>query len=700
MRPPLAAIALALCVGAVARADTPDPFAWLEEVHGARALAWVAQQDRHTEAVLDGDARYPGMRQTALALFEATDRLPKPTFRNPATVDDVWQDAAHTHGLWRTASVASLRRGHPDWRVLLDLDALSGAAHGNLYSKGNDCLPPAGTRCLVSLSDGGGDAVRVREFDAATATFVPGGFDLSPQIQMVDWIDADTVVAARDWSGVGRDVSRSGYPLEIRLLRRGAAPARAPRLFRGEVGDAVLQPTVLRDAAGHMRALIAVRAITFLDSEFSLLRAGAAPLRLALPPKSNLQGLVDGQVVVSLGEAWRGFPAGAVVSLPLDDLERSGDATPVAVFVPGPGQAIDDPEDGGVATTAHRVLVGELDNVAGVVASFAFRDGHWTGTDLRLPAGETLRIASADATSDAALVTSQGFLDPTALWVVDAATGRTDKAMTLPARFDAEREVVEQRHARSADGTSIPYFVVHRRDMKRDGSTPTLMVGYGGFQIPLVPTYRPEVGRLWLEHGDTYVVANIRGGGEFGPAWHEAALREHRQRAFDDFAAIARDLEATGYTSPRHLGIYGASNGGILMSVSMVQHPELYGAVVIGNPLIDMLRYTHLPPGALWISEYGDPDKPADRAFIAKYSAYQTARPGVRYPEPLITTDTADDRVNPAHARKFAAKLESFGDPVLFEENDRGGHTDDADPEILATRWARFYTYLTQKLAN
>ena len=216
----------------------------------------------------------------------------------------------------------------------------------------------------------------------------------------------------------------------------------------------------------------------------------------------------------------------------------------------------------------------------------------------------------------------------------------------------------------------------------------------------MLPSYRPEMGRLWLEPGYAYALANIRGGGEFGPAWHEAAIREHRQRAFDDFAAVARDLVATGITTPRHLGIEGRSNGGILVSVSMVQHPELFGAVVIGNPLIDMLRYTHLPPGALWISEYGDPDIPADRAFIAKYSAYQNVRPGVQYPLPYITTDTADDRVDPAHARKFAAKLESFGDPVLFDEGTAGGHTDDADPQILATRWARFYVYLTRQLVD
>ncbi len=703
--------AAALCVAAAAapasvagagfaRADGADPFRWLEQVHGKPALAWVARQDAHTKSVLEGDPRYAAFHASALTLFEAQDRLPKALFRNPDTIDDVWQDAAHPHGLWRTTTLAAFRTGKPAWRTLLDLDALSQAEHANYFSKGADCLPPAGSRCLLSLSNGGGDAISIREFDAATGRVVPGGFDLSPQLQSATWIDADTVIAARDWSGHGADIARSGQPIELRAFKRGQDPSRAPTLFRGDRNDAELDATVLRDASGHMRAIVAVRRITYLNTEYSMLRPGQPPLRLALPRKSYLQGLVDGQVIVSLGEDWRGFRSGSVVSLPLDALEQTGDAAPVLVYAPGPREAIADPEEGGVATTAHRVLVSELQDVEGVVVSYAFGHGSWNGTRLRLPAGQTLRITSADTTSDGALLTSQGFLDPTSLWLADTATLLTTKVMTLPDRFDATRDTVEQRHARSADGTMIPYFVVHRRDMKRDGSTPTLMVGYGGFQIPYVPTYGPEVGKLWLEPGCAYVIANIRGGGEYGPAWHEAALREHRQRAFDDFAAVAHDLIATGVTTPRHLGIFGASNGGILMSVSMVQHPELFGAVVIGNPLIDMLRYTHLPPGSLWISEYGDPDVPADRAFIAKYSAYQNARAGVRYPEPYITSDTADDRVNPGHARKFAALLESFGDPVLYDESGIGGHTDDASPEIMATRWAKHYLYLARKLVD
>ena len=317
MRHRLLASVAALCVAAgAARADGADPFRWLEQVHSARALAWVAQQDAHTQAVLESDPRYAAFHATALTLFEAQDRLPRAVFRRPDTIDDVWQDAAHPHGLWRTTTLAAFRTGTPAWHTLLDLDALSAAAHANYFSKGEDCLPPAATRCLVSLSDGGGDAISVREFDAAAGRFVAGGFALGAEKQVADWIDADTLIAARDWSGHGADISRSGMPIELRALKRGGDPAHAEVLFRGDRGDAEVDAAVLRDPAGHMRAIVAVRQITYLDSEYSLIRPGQAPLRLALPRKSNLQGLVDGQLVVSLGEDWRGFRSGSIVSLP------------------------------------------------------------------------------------------------------------------------------------------------------------------------------------------------------------------------------------------------------------------------------------------------------------------------------------------------------------------------------------------------
>jgi prolyl oligopeptidase len=341
-----------------------------------------------------------------------------------------------------------------------------------------------------------------------------------------------------------------------------------------------------------------------------------------------------------------------------------------------------------------------LDNVTGKVLDFSYGDGRWTARTLDLPALSAVSIRAASETTNDAFISSEGFLDPTSLWFADAESGAVDKIKSLPARFDGSKDVVEQHWATSKDGTKIPYFLVRPTAMKADGQTSTQMFGYGGFLISEAPAYKPEMGKLWLEKGGAYVLANIRGGGEFGPAWHDAALREHRQRAFDDFAAVAQDLFVHKVTSPRRLGIYGRSNGGVLTSVSMTQHPDYWNAIVIESPLVDMLRYSHLSAGASWIGEYGDPDIPTDRAFIAQYSGYQHVLPGVKYPEVYITTNTEDDRVHPGHARKLAAKLESLGDPVLYYENTFGGHANDADPELNARRWARHYVYLTQKLID
>jgi prolyl oligopeptidase len=338
--------------------------------------------------------------------------------------------------------------------------------------------------------------------------------------------------------------------------------------------------------------------------------------------------------------------------------------------------------------------------VKGAVDVYGFEGGRWTARRLPLPKDSNVTVADASDAADQLFLDVEGFLDPTALWLADTASGEAAKIKQLPARFDGSKDTVAQYWATSTDGTKIPYFVVMPKAAKLDGSTPTIMYGYGGFELSKPPIYLPEMGRIWLQRGGAYVIANIRGGGEFGPRWHDAVLREKRQLDFDDFAAVARDLTRRGITSPRRLGIYGRSNGGVLMSVSMTQHPELWNAVVVESPLVDMLRYNHLSAGASWVGEYGDPDVPADRAFIAKYSAYQNLKAGVKYPEPYITTNTRDDRVHPGHARKLAAKMEAMGLPYLYYEQTFGGHANDADPELNARRWARHYTYLAEKLMD
>ncbi len=685
-----------LAIAGFALAQTPgdDPFRWLEEIHGARALAWVAQQNARTAAVLETDPRYELFRREALAIFTAKDRIPYPGFLADG-VDNLWQDGTHAHGLWRRTSFASYATPEPQWDVMLDLDRLSKAEGKSWFWKGATCLRPAERYCLVRLSNGGGDAVRLREFDTLTKTFVAGGFDFPVGKQYVDWLDRDTLIVGRDWSGSGADLTASGYPYVLKIVKRGEAIDQGRTVFKGAPSDVWAEPRVLFAPDGAVRAIVIQKGLSFFEQEFYLL-TDTGRVKLPLPPKTTLQAFVGDRLTFTIQQDWAGFKAGALLAYDLADLKSSlATARPSLIFQPGPTQAID-----AVEATRNRLIVQLLDNVRGAIEVYDLKNGGWSHTRLALPPNATLTVRAASHDSDRLFITSEGFLDPTALWAADAATGRVEKLKALPPRFDASHDRVEQRFAISTDGTRIPYFLVAPKTMTPNGTTPVQIFGYGGFQLSETPAYKPEMGKLWLERGGAYVVANIRGGGEFGPAWHDAALREHRQRAFDDFAAVAKDLIATGVTSPKHLGIYGRSNGGVLMSVSMTQHPELFGAVVIESPLIDMLRYNRLSAGASWVGEYGDPDIPADRAFIAKYSAYQHLRPGVKYPEPYITTNTEDDRVHPSHARKFAAKLESLGDPFLYYENTFGGHANDADPELNARRWARHYVYLSQRLMN
>mgnify|MGYP001026878430 CR=1 FL=1 len=685
-----AAAALVLAPGAALAQDAkPDPFAWLEDIDSPKSMAWVERQNARTAERLEKDPRYEVFRREALAIFTAQDRIPTPRFR-AGGIDNLWQDARHVHGLWRHASLDSYRTAQPQWDTLLDLDALSKAEGRNWFFKGAACLKPAETLCLVRLSDGGGDAVEVREFDTARKAFVDGGFRFPVGKQNVAWIDRDTVVADREWTP--GEVTASGYGYVVKAVPRQGKPR---ELFRGEKTDVGAQAIVLTGEGGAADGVLIRRSVSFFENEFSLV-AERGLVRIPLPMKAEFQAYVDGQAVFQVKAAWNGYAAGSVVAYDLSALKTdAAQAKPTLVFQPGARQAVQQ-----VAATDGRLVIALLEDVKGALDAYDFRNGQWVARRLPLPKDANITLVATDSASDRLFATAEGFLEPTSLWLADAAAGDAAQLKALPPRFDASQDVVEQFWATSSDGTKIPYFVVRPKAMKADGSTPTIMYGYGGFEIAKPPVYLPEMGKIWLERGGVYVIANIRGGGEFGPAWHEAALRENRQLAFDDFAAVARDLFARKITSPRRLGIYGRSNGGVLTSVSITQHPELWNAAVIESPLIDMLRYSHLSAGASWIGEYGDPDDPADRAFIAKYSAYQNLEPGVKYPEPYITTNTLDDRVHPGHARKFAAALEALGDPYLYYEQTFGGHANDADPTLNARRWARHYVYLAQKLMD
>ena len=683
------ASALFLAHPAAAQQASEDPFIWLEDIDAPRSVQWVEAQNAKTTKRLEGDARYQALLSEARAIFTAKDRIPGPDFR-AGGVDNLWQDDTHPHGLWRHASQASYRTASPAWRTLIDMDALSKAENGNWFFKGAVCRKPAETRCLVRLSNGGGDAVELREFDTTSARFVEGGFRFSEGKQYVGWLSDDDLVMGREWTK--GELTKSGYPYVLKVVGRTGAPR---EIFRGQPDDVWAQPAMLNGENGRVDAVLIQRGLSFFETEFSLWKDGKL-VRVPLPNKAQYQAYVDGQAVFSLQEAWGGFRPGALISYPLAALIADPPkAKPQLVFQPNVRQAVQQTSD-----TKGKLVVELLEDVKGAIDVYDFAADRWSAKRLPLPKDATLTIRSTSGQDDQLFVAAESFLAPTSLWLADAAAGTATEVKRQPARFAANGAQVQQHWATSSDGTKIPYFVVLPKGARLDGSLPTLMYGYGGFEVAKPPVYIPEMGKLWLERGGAYVIANIRGGGEFGPAWHQSVLREKRQLAFDDFAAVARDLAARKITSARRLGIYGRSNGGVLTTVSMTQHPELWNAVVVESPLVDMLRYHKLSAGASWVGEYGNPDVPEDFAFIAKYDGYRNLKPGMKLPEPYITTNTRDDRVHPGHARKFAAKMEALGYPYLYYENTFGGHANDADPELNARRWARHYVYLAQKLMD
>lgn len=709
MRSVFIALALAAATPAIAQqapataAIATDPNLWLEDVEGAKALDWVKAHNAKAEDVLTKDPRYAGLLADAIKIEGAVDRIPTPSFVGPA-VYNFWQDGTHVRGVWRRTSLEGFQAKDVAWETVLDLDQLSRAEHANWIWKGATCRKPANDRCLVALSNGGKDAVEIREFDLKTKAFVPGGFRLPESKQTVEWLDDDTLILTRDWGPENRGaeagkptVTESGYGFVVKTLKRGQALAEAREVYRGTPRDVSVTPRVLKDGQGR-KVVLLDRGVDFFNSEhFALTDQG--PVKLALPAKSTVQGFVEGQLIVTLQEAWttggRTYAQGALIAA-TPEVVKTGAGRIDTLFAPGPRQSIDD-----VETTKNRVVVAAYDNVRGGVRTFAPKaGGGWSEGELPAAANSSVAIVATADDDDRVFYSVEGFIAPTELKLADAANGQARTVKALPARFDASREVVEQFEATSKDGTRIPYFVVRPKDLKFDGTAPTLLYAYGGFQLSKPPVYNAELGKLWLERGGVYLQANIRGGGEFGPAWHEQVKGKNRQKAFDDFYAVAEDAIARKITSPRRLGAYGRSNGGLLMGVVFTQRPDLWNAVVIESPLLDMLRFHKLLAGASWMGEYGDPDKPEERAWIAAYSPYQNVKPGVKYPLPYISTSTKDDRVHPGHARKFAAELEEQGHPFLYYENTDGGHANSADPTAAAARWARHYTYLSQQLMD
>ncbi len=673
-----------------------DPYIWLEEARSDEALEWVRAENKRTLAAFEADPRFEQLKAEALAIYDSEDRIPFVSFR-PDGLYNFWQDKDNPKGLLRRTTLESYQTDNPEWETVLDIDALAAAEGKEWVYKGSTCLPPALTKCMIALSDGGEDATVLREFDTATKSFVENGFRLEEKSQGgVSWIDEDTLLVGRDF-GEGT-LTDSEYPFTSRVWKRGTDIADAPEIFRGQPEDVWAGASLLRDNTGKIHARTAFRGVSFHEAEYFVEKDGKW-LQLDIPKKASPYGIVDGHLLYSTDVDWevggQTFPADSLIAVDLEEWKADPNgAKKTLVWAPGERQT----KRGG-AITGNALFVAMLDNVIGKVVQFNFVDGKWVSEEVELPDNATVAVQTASDETDQIMFTVSSFLEPTTLYYSDGAeTPRVIK--TSPAYFDAAGMEVEQHEAVSKDGTKIPYFIVKPAGMQMDGNTAVLMTGYGGFQVPRLPGYLGSTGKLWLEKGGAYVLANLRGGGEFGPGWHQTAIRENKQRTWDDFIAVGEDLVSRGFTSPDHLGIQGGSQGGLLVGTAFTQRPDLFGAAIVQIPLFDMLRYHLIGRGASWIGEYGDPRIPEQREWIEGYSPYQKIVAGVDYPTPFLWASTADDRTHPAHARKGAAKLKELGQPYYYYEDTTGGHSGGVDNEQRARLQALQYIYLMQHLMD
>lgn len=669
-----------------------DENLWLEDIYGEQQLAWVQAQNERTLAAFDAD-QLARTRDRILAVYDSDDRIPMPE-KHGEWYYNFWQDADHPRGLWRRTSLESYRTDRPDWDVLLDVGALGQEEDTEWVFAGVEHCRTELNRALVRLSPDGGDAVNVREFDIETKSFVDDGFVVPYAKSRTSWIDEDTIFVATDF---GEDtLTTSGYPRQARRWKRGTPLADADLIH--EVPQHHMTIGIGHDSMpGYQRDLV-VDVIDFFSRQYYLLdQDRLVPIDvptdatitlhaewLTVQPKYDWT--IDGTTILT----------GSLVVIMLEQF-LAGSRQFVTVFEPTDATSLVS-----VSWTRDHLLLNTINHVVSQVIIATPGEPEWTFSTIDTPKMQTTSVSAEDEEhSNAYWIVSTGFLHPTALSRGDVeADSLPQQLKQMPALFDDEGFHVEQHFAISSDGTRVPYFQVSKSDLPMDGSTPTLLYAYGGFEVSLLPAYDAATGRAWLEEGGVYIVANIRGGGEYGPAWHTTALRENRHRAYDDFSAVAKDLISRGVTSPEHLGCMGGSNGGLLVGNMLTHYPELFGAIVCTVPLLDMKRYVHLNAGASWIAEYGDPENPDDWAFIQTFSPYHNLRDGVTYPPVLFYTATSDDRVGPVQARKMAASMQDRGIPnVWFYENTQGGHGGAADNAQRAHMRAMSMEFLRKHLA-
>jgi len=695
-RLPLAiTLAAALMTSALSAADPApapaDPWLWLEEVEGQRPLDWVREQNAATTALLEAEPGFQALRTDLLAILDSNARIPFVS-KQGEYFYNFWRDAKNPAGLWRRTTLEEYRKPEPAWEVLIDLDAINRAENMNWVWRGANCLRPAYARCLVSLSRGGADAIVVREWDMASRRFVEDGFVLPEAKGGVAWRDADSVYVYTDF-GPG-SMTSSGYPRIVKEWRRGTPLAEAKVVYEGKADDMYIAG--YRDLTPGFERDFVSRTLAFYNDELYLRGADGSLTKIDAPNSAN-KSVYREWLVLELREDYtvggRTYPKGALIATRFDDFMAGGRDFDL-LFEPSATTAL-----AGMSPTRNHLVLNVLEDVKNRLYVLTYANGRWSREPLAgAPAFGTVSLSPVDADEgDDYFLTVTDYLTPTTLMM--GSIGRAPEPLKqLPAFFDATGFEISQHFATSKDGTRVPYFMVARKDLPKNGRNPTLLYGYGGFEISLTPSYSAAVGRAWLSEGGVYVVANIRGGGEYGPRWHQAALKENRLRAYEDFAAVAEDLIQRGITSPKHLGIQGGSNGGLLVGNMTVLYPELFGAVVCQVPLLDMRRYNQLLAGASWMAEYGNPDDPAQWEFIRRFSPYHNVKPDVKYPPVLFTTSTRDDRVHPGHARKMFALMQSMGHPVYYYENIEGGHGGAANNAQSAYMNALAYTFLKKTL--
>ena len=668
-----------------------DPYLWLEEVEGKKSLAWVEEQNEETFTRYTETNAFKEKYERIKKELNDDERIPSAYYQN-GEMYNFWRDEKNVRGVWRKTSFKSYLKDEPIWENILDIDQLANDEGINWLYKGADCLAPEYKRCLIRLSDGGTDAVTIREFDLEEKKFVKDGFNTYPSKQNASWINEDQILIGADF-GEG-SMNESGYPMQVKLWNRGESLEEAKIFFSGSYEKIFNFPFVSIRPDGKYYGII--EGPTFF-SEVLHLFDGEKLIKINLPQMIDIHGFFNESLILSIEEDWEIFKSGSLLEINVNSLlANSIDESDVKIIFEPDGQRF----ISGVSIGKHQLMVSMLENVNGKITRFMKKDDRWDSKDIEGFQNSTMNIYGQDVWSDNSFISVSNFLEPSSIY--HASDGADYKKIkSRKNSIDPEKYRVEQNFVSSADGTSIPYFLIYRKDIKLDGKNPTILYGYGGFQISKPPSYLGgSIAEYWLNSGGVYVVSNIRGGGEYGPAWHQSALKENRQRAYDDFIAIAIDLIEKGITSKDHLGIEGRSNGGLLVGATFTQRPDLFNAVICGVPLLDMYRYDKLLAGASWVDEYGDPDNPEEWEFIRKYSPYQNLKKGTEYPEVFFYTSTKDDRVHPGHARKMAKKMTDMGSPIVYYENTEGGHAGTSNIDQFSFLLALQLAYLEDKLMN